>query len=222
MKYVLGRCAAGAAILFGLALHGVLSALIRVFDRGPVFYRARRLGLNGIPFDMLKYRSMKVGSRPVLGEGFKVVVESGDARVSTLGNWLRCGLDELPQLWNILRGEMSWVGPRPDEAWMLDHYGPSISERLMVRPGITGLAQILNSRENPTALGYAIDIWYRRHRSVSLDLWIMAMTPLYIAGFLSIGSRRLDVLRSSAEFQNLARACEQELSEALARTASAS
>jgi hypothetical protein len=157
---------------------------------------------------------MKMNAFPVLAAGFKVVVTDADPRVTFLGRWLRCGIDELPQLWNIVRGEMKWIGPRPDEAWALPHYGPVCKRRLSVFPGITGLAQVLDSRHLSTAEGFAIDLWYIAHRSFWLDAWIVLVTPLFMAGWRTLGRGRLKRLRCSPEFERHRQCCDSELSAA--------
>jgi hypothetical protein len=157
---------------------------------------------------------MKINAFPVMAAGFKVVVTDADPRVTFLGRWLRCGIDELPQLWNIVRGEMKWIGPRPDEAWALPHYGPVCKRRLSVFPGITGLAQVLDSRHLSTAEGFAIDLWYIAHRSFWLDAWIVLVTPLFMAGWRALGRGRLKRLRCSPEFEWHRQCCDSELSAA--------
>ncbi len=182
MRTLLGRAAAAAAVAAGWPLHLLISLAVRLGDGGPALYRARRMGRNGRIYDLLKYRSMKVGSRPVVAGDFKVVTVANDSRITPIGRFLRYGLDELPQLFNVLRGEMAWIGPRPDEPWMLPNYGPAVRGRLTVAPGITGLAQICDGRHLTTADSYALDLWYIRHRSLPLDLWIALATPVFIAG----------------------------------------
>jgi lipopolysaccharide/colanic/teichoic acid biosynthesis glycosyltransferase len=158
---------------------------------------------------------MHVNAAEIVTESFKTIVDQADPRVTRLGRWLRCGFDELPQLWNIVRGEMAWVGPRPDEAWMVPNYGPVCRRRTSVTPGITGLAQVLHSRNLDTPEGYAIDLWYITHRNFWLDLWIVAVTPLFMAGWRSIGSGRLRKLQSLKEFNDLHAICRAELAEAI-------
>jgi lipopolysaccharide/colanic/teichoic acid biosynthesis glycosyltransferase len=157
---------------------------------------------------------MKVNAPPLVGTGFKMLVVQQDPRVTSLGRWLRCGIDELPQLWSIVRSEMKWVGPRPDEVWMLPHYGPVCKQRLSVFPGVTGLAQVLDSRNIPTADGFAIDLWYIAHRSFWLDAWVMLVTPLFMAGWRTLGRGRLKRLRCSPEFERFRQCCDSELSAA--------
>jgi undecaprenyl phosphate N,N'-diacetylbacillosamine 1-phosphate transferase len=213
MISALGRFFAGLICFLGAPLHLCLSALIKQADGGPALYICRRIGRICISFNLLKYRTMHVNASEIITEGFKTIVTQTDPRVTRLGAWLRCGLDELPQLWNIVRGEMAWVGPRPDEAWMAPNYGPVCRRRVSVAPGITGLAQVLHSRNLSTAEGYAIDVWYIAHRSFWLDLWIIAVTPLFMAGWRSVGNRRLQNLRSLKEFDDLHAVCNAELTD---------
>jgi lipopolysaccharide/colanic/teichoic acid biosynthesis glycosyltransferase len=176
-------------------------------------HRSFRLGNQGAKFTLLKYRSMKTNVAHHLSFGLKMIVHEHDPRITSLGHWLRCGIDELPQLWNIARGEMMWVGPRPDPDWMLPHYGPTSCERLSVLPGITGFAQILNSRNLSTAEGYALDLWYLSHRRLWLDAWIILATPFFMAGWYSVGRFWLSSLRELSAFRELCNRCEDELAQ---------
>lgn len=207
----LGRAIAGLICIVGMPIHICIYTRIRTYDSGPALYRSRRLGKNGVCFSMLKYRTMKVDSPPIVTEGFKTVVIEADSRVTGPGAWLRCGIDELPQLWNIVRGEMAWVGPRPDEEWMLPNYGVQCGQRLLLVPGITGYAQVLNSRSVSTSEGYAIDLWYKAHRSIWLDFWIMIVTPFIIGGWRTVGANRLNKLRLKPEFEQIRQRCDAEL-----------
>ncbi len=206
-----GRAIAVIIIILGIPVHLLISALIRLLDSGPALYRCSRLGRAGISFQLLKYRSMTVNAPPVMSADLKMIVHDVDPRVTSIGKWLRCGIDELPQLWNIAKGEMSWIGPRPDTDWMLSHYGPICRKRLAVVPGITGYAQLLDSRFLTTAEGFAIDIWYLAHRTIGLDAWIVVATPAFMAGWHSIGKHHLARLRTTPEFIELCRLCESEL-----------
>lgn len=221
MTAVYGRLAAAAVMILGIPIHLLISLLVRLYDGGPALYRARRLGRHGRAYGLLKYRTMKVGSKPVIDGDFKVVTVTNDSRITPIGRILRCGIDELPQVYNVLRGEMAWIGPRPDEPWMLDHYGPAVRTRLVVRPGITGLAQVCDGRYLSTAQSYALDIWYIRHRSVWLNLWIILVTPLFIAGLCSVGARKFERIRNSREYMEIQHACTQELEKARSKAATA-
>jgi lipopolysaccharide/colanic/teichoic acid biosynthesis glycosyltransferase len=210
----IGRIVALLLCVLALPLHLVICMLIRLTDGHAAIYRCERLGRYGTPYILFKYRTMKMGCPPLLQSGFKAVVQKADPRVTTLGRFLRCGIDELPQLWNIVRGEMAWIGPRPDESWMLSNYGPNSRERLMIAPGITGMAQVLGSRNQPTAVGYAIDLWYKRHASFLDEIWVICATPLFILGWRSIGRQYLARLMYMPEFASLVTLCQAELDDA--------
>jgi lipopolysaccharide/colanic/teichoic acid biosynthesis glycosyltransferase len=172
---------------------------IRMETPGPALFRPKRLGLGGKVFRCNKYRTMRTGCEEKVSPDLKTIVEENDARVTGIGRVLRHGLDEIPQLINIIKGEMSFVGPRPDEAWMWPRYSEKLKERLSVRPGITGLAVVMDSRGLTTEEGYKIDIWYAQNQSLLLDLAIVLSTPFYVIGFRSLWSsmrkRILDDMR---------------------------
>ena len=209
-----GRLVAFLLCALALPLHLIICMLIRFNDGHAAIYRCERLGRAGIPYVLFKYRTMHVGCLPMVQSGFKAVVRKDDPRLTFLGRFLRCGIDELPQLWNIVRGEMAWIGPRPDESWMLPNYGPTSKERLMITPGITGMAQVLDSRNQPTAVGYAIDLWHKRHPNVLDDIWVICATPLFVLGWRSLGKQYLTNLMRVPEFTNLIFSCQAELDDA--------
>jgi exopolysaccharide biosynthesis polyprenyl glycosylphosphotransferase len=157
-------------------LFAVLSKLVQP---GPVFYRQERVGRNGKPFRMLKFRSMRVDAERITGPVFAV---SNDPRCTRLGGWLRRSCcDELPQLLNVLRGEMSLVGPRPERTFFVEQFRqciPHYDERHSVRPGITGWAQI-NGWRGDTRIKERLlfDLEYVRRRSLLFDLQILLRTP---------------------------------------------
>jgi lipopolysaccharide/colanic/teichoic acid biosynthesis glycosyltransferase len=154
-----------------------LSALaIKLGDRGPVLYRQHRVGFRGREFDLLKLRTMVVDAEKQ-GAGF--AVNRGDPRITRVGRALRrLSLDELPQLWNVLRGEMSLIGPRPTLAYQVELYTPRQRQRLDVKPGLTGWAQIHGRAQLPWDDRIELDVWYVEHRSLWVDLRILARTPL--------------------------------------------
>ena len=165
---------------FGLALASpVLAAAavaIKLEDGGPVFYRQRRVGLNGREFELLKLRTMDVGAER---RGAGLAVNEGDPRITRAGRVLRrLSFDELPQLWNVLRGDMSLIGPRPTLAYQVERYTPRQRRRLEVKPGITGWAQIHGRARLPWDERIELDVWYVEHRTPWLDLKILARTPL--------------------------------------------
>ena len=173
---------AGAAI--GLALAspflGAAALAIKLDDRGPVLYRQRRVGRDGREFELLKLRTMVVGAE---GQGAGWAVDRGDPRITRVGRALRrLSLDELPQLWNVVRGEMSLIGPRPTLQYQVEQYSPHQRRRLDVRPGITGWAQVQGRASLPWEERIELDIWYVEHRSPWLDAKILARTPLALFG----------------------------------------
>jgi lipopolysaccharide/colanic/teichoic acid biosynthesis glycosyltransferase len=157
---------------------------IRLTSRGPIIFRQDRAGLNGRPFAIYKFRSMieeaerqldkVVDVQHLLQPVFK---PERDPRVTPLGRWLRrFSLDELPQFWNVLRGEMSVVGPRPEELWIVELYDEVTRARLRVKPGITGYQQIrCRGTENMTVrLNH--DLYYIDHQSLFFDTYIILQT----------------------------------------------
>jgi lipopolysaccharide/colanic/teichoic acid biosynthesis glycosyltransferase len=163
----------------GLALASpVLAAAaiaIKLDDGGPVLYRQRRVGMDGEEFELVKLRTMKVGAERQ-GAGF--AVNEGDPRITRTGRVLRrLSFDEFPQLWNVVRGDMSLIGPRPTLAYQVEKYSPHQRRRLEVKPGITGWAQIHGRARLPWAERIELDVWYVEHRSPWLDLKILARTP---------------------------------------------
>jgi lipopolysaccharide/colanic/teichoic acid biosynthesis glycosyltransferase len=153
----------------------LLAALaIRIEGGGPVIYRQRRIGKHGTEFELLKLRTMVAGSDPV---GVGTVVTRDDPRVTRVGRFLRrLSVDELPNLVNVLRGEMAIVGPRPTIEAQVRDYTARQRRRLEVRPGITGWAQIRGRAGIPWEERIELDIWYVEHRSLGLDLRILGRT----------------------------------------------
>jgi lipopolysaccharide/colanic/teichoic acid biosynthesis glycosyltransferase len=152
----------------------IAAIAIKLGSRGPVFYRQRRVGLNGEEFEMLKLRTMAAGSDPV---GVGTVVTRDDPRVTKAGRVLRrTSLDEIPNLVNVLRGEMALVGPRPTIPAQVAGYTPRQHRRHEVLPGITGWAQVQGRAGIPWEERIELDVWYVEHRSASLDTRILAKT----------------------------------------------
>jgi lipopolysaccharide/colanic/teichoic acid biosynthesis glycosyltransferase len=169
---------AGASLGLVLAtpLLGAAALAIKLEDGGPVFYRQARVGRDGAEFELLKLRTMVVGAER---EGAGWAVDEGDPRITRVGRVLRrLSLDELPQLWNVLRGDMSLVGPRPTLAYQVEQYAPRQRRRLEVKPGITGWAQVHGRAALPWDERIELDVWYVEHRSAWLDLKILLRTPL--------------------------------------------
>jgi lipopolysaccharide/colanic/teichoic acid biosynthesis glycosyltransferase len=168
-----------AAVLLLLSPFLAIAALaIKLGSRGPVFYRQRRVGLDGVEFEMLKLRTMVRGSDPV---GVGTIVTRDDPRVTGAGRFLRrTSLDEVPNLVNVLRGEMAIVGPRPTIAAQVDDYTPRQRRRHEVLPGITGWAQVQGRAGIPWEERIELDVWYVDHRSAALDARILLRTAALV------------------------------------------
>jgi lipopolysaccharide/colanic/teichoic acid biosynthesis glycosyltransferase len=171
---------AGSALVVASPLLGLAALAIKLEDGGPVLYRQTRVGLHGEDFELLKLRTMVVGAER-LGAGF--AVNEGDSRITHVGRVARrLSLDELPQLWNVLRGEMSVIGPRPTLRYQVERYTERQRRRLDVKPGLTGWAQINGRARVPWDERIELDVWYVEHRSPMLDLRILLRTPLALFG----------------------------------------
>lgn len=166
--------AVGLVVLSPLLL--LIAIVVRLGSPGPVFHIDERLGRYGRRFRLIKFRSMHVGSAPRFNNDGSMRVEEKDPRVTGIGRFLRLGFDELPQLWNVLVGEMSLVGPRPDPIWALERYAPGDEVRMQLRPGITGLAQVLGRTNIPWRDRLEIDRRYVRDCSLALDLRVIFLT----------------------------------------------
>jgi lipopolysaccharide/colanic/teichoic acid biosynthesis glycosyltransferase len=167
---------AGLALVAASPLLGLGALAAKLEDGGPVLYRQTRVGKDGTAFELLKLRTMVVGAE-TMGAG--MAVNEGDVRITRTGRILRrLSLDELPQLWNVIRGEMSVIGPRPTLHYQVEQYGPRQRRRLEVKPGITGWAQVHGRASLPWEERIELDVWYVEHRSSWLDVKILAKTPL--------------------------------------------
>ena len=165
-----------AALMLVLAAPLILLAAIaiRLESRGPVVFRQRRVGLDGRPLDLWKLRTMVAGAE-AMGAGIYVL--EGDPRITRAGRLLRrYSLDELPNLVNVLRGEMAIVGPRPTVQEQVDRYTDRQRRRLEVKPGITGWAQVNGRASLPWPERIELDVWYVDNRSLALDVRILLRT----------------------------------------------
>jgi lipopolysaccharide/colanic/teichoic acid biosynthesis glycosyltransferase len=175
VKRALDVAGASVGLLVSAPFLAAAAAAVKLEDRGPILYRQRRVGKDGREFDLLKLRTMVVGAER-LGAGY--AVDEGDPRITRAGRVLRrLSVDELPQLWNVVRGDMSLVGPRPTLAYQVERYTERQRRRLEVKPGITGWAQIHGRAALPWSERIELDVWYVEHRSFLLDLRILARTP---------------------------------------------
>lgn len=153
---------------------------IRLESRGPAIYRQRRSGLHGREFDVLKLRTMVDGAEHI---GAGLAVNEDDARITRVGTFLRrTSLDELPNLLNVLRGEMSLIGPRPTLPVQVAQYTERQRGRLAVKPGLTGWAQVNGRASLPWSERIELDLYYIEHRSLALDLQILWRTPAMVLG----------------------------------------
>jgi len=185
LKRVLDLAIAVPALLLLAPLLLVLALIVRIDAGGPVLFRQTRLGQGGKPFDIYKFRTMTV-----MENGDTVVqAKAHDVRVTRSGTWLRAtSLDELPQLLNVIAGDMSLVGPRPHARAHDKHYAGLIADyglRQAVKPGITGWAQVNGHRGETPALDdmrarVDFDIWYAKNAGLLLDLKILARTPFEV------------------------------------------
>jgi lipopolysaccharide/colanic/teichoic acid biosynthesis glycosyltransferase len=170
---------AAALLVVTAPLLAVAAVAIRLESKGPVFYRQRRVGRHGHPFELLKLRTMVPGAE-AMGAGIYVL--EGDPRITRSGRVLRrFSLDELPNLINVLRGDMAIVGPRPTVQEQVDRYTERQLRRLEVKPGITGWAQINGRTSLPWPERIELDVWYVEHRSLRLDLRILARSARMLA-----------------------------------------
>jgi lipopolysaccharide/colanic/teichoic acid biosynthesis glycosyltransferase len=174
-KRLLDVTLAATALLVLLPLFVVLAFIVRLKLGSPMLFRQQRPGLYGQPFMMFKFRTMS-DARDAAGNLLPDAM-----RLTRFGRWLRStSLDELPELINVLRGEMSLVGPRPLLMQYLPHYTPEQSRRHMVKPGLTGWAQVNGRNGLGWEQKFAYDVWYVAHQSLWLDLKIIALTVLKI------------------------------------------
>jgi lipopolysaccharide/colanic/teichoic acid biosynthesis glycosyltransferase len=172
--------AAGTGLVVASPLIAAAAVAIKLEDRGPVLYRQTRVGKDGRDFELLKLRTMIVGAET---QGAGYAVDQGDSRITRIGRLLRrTSLDELPQLWNVVRGDMSLIGPRPTLRYQVDSYTERQRRRLEVLPGITGWAQIRGRATLSWDERIELDVWYVEHRSPLIDLRILLRTPLALFG----------------------------------------
>jgi lipopolysaccharide/colanic/teichoic acid biosynthesis glycosyltransferase len=166
---------AGTALILTSPVLGIAALAVKLEDGGPVLYRQRRVGKDGGEFELLKLRTMVVDAER---QGAGYAVDRGDPRITRAGRVLRrLSVDELPQLWNVLRGEMSLVGPRPTLRYQIERYTERQRRRLEVKPGLTGWAQIHGRASVPWDDRIELDVWYVEHRSPWVDLKILSRTP---------------------------------------------
>jgi lipopolysaccharide/colanic/teichoic acid biosynthesis glycosyltransferase len=171
---------AAVALLATAPLIALAMLAVRLESRGSPLYRQLRIGLDGRAFEMLKLRTMVAGAESI---GAGLAVNEGDPRVTRVGAILRrTSIDELPNLLNVLRGEMSLIGPRPTVPAQVEQYTPRQRRRLEIRPGITGWAQVHGRASLPWSERIELDLYYIEHRSPALDLKILLRTFQVVLG----------------------------------------
>lgn len=191
LKRALDVALGSIALVVSLPLMVMIAAAIKIEDRGPVLFRQRRAGLDGEPFAMSKFRSMHVGADARLSDYVElesldepVFKMKDDPRVTRVGSVLRrFSLDELPQIWNVVRGEMSIVGPRPEETAVVALYEPAHRIRLELKPGLTGPMQVFGRGDLSMEERLAVEVDYLENLSVMRDFRILAHTlPVIVRG----------------------------------------
>jgi lipopolysaccharide/colanic/teichoic acid biosynthesis glycosyltransferase len=184
LKRTFDATLAGAGLLASSPLWAIFAAAIRLEDGGPVFFRQDRVGLGGRTFEALKFRSMRPDAEAMTGA---MQATENDPRVTRIGRFMRAtAMDELPQLWNILRGDMSFVGPRALRPGEIEAGAngrltrleevPGFEHRIKVRPGLTGLAQVYAPRDVPRRQKFRYDRLYVDRRSWKLDLRLLLLS----------------------------------------------
>jgi lipopolysaccharide/colanic/teichoic acid biosynthesis glycosyltransferase len=171
---------AGAALVFFSPVLAVAMLAIRLESPGSPIYRQRRVGLNGEEFDVLKLRTMVTGAEHI---GAGMAIDEGDTRITRVGAFLRrTSLDEIPNLINVLRGDMAIIGPRPTIPVQVAQYTERQRGRLAVKPGLTGWAQVNGRAALPWPDRIELDLWYIEHRSWRLDFQILMRTARMVLG----------------------------------------
>src|ERR1700754_5046992 len=174
LRRVFDVLVSGTVLLLSIpVLLGAMLA-IRLESRGGAIYRQPRIGKNGAPFDVLKLRTMVSGAEKM---GAGLAVDDGDSRITNVGALLRrTSIDELPNLVNVLKGEMSIIGPRPTVPVQVEQYTDRQRGRLALKPGITGWAQVNGRASLPWPERIELDLWYAEHKSIRLDIKILWLT----------------------------------------------
>ena len=190
MNRALDVIVASAGLLVTSPILLAAAVAIRLDSPGPVLYRHLRVGRDGVPFELWKLRTMVVGAEH---QGAGLYIVDRDPRITRVGRLLRrLSLDELPNLLNVLQGDLSIVGPRPTVAVQVDRYTPHQRRRLEVRPGITGWAQVHGRTSLTWPERIELDVWYVDHRSLALDLRILARTVRLLATGQGLYSSELE------------------------------
>ena len=168
----------GAAlfVVLGIPIFGIVSLMIKLDSSGPILFKQKRVGMGGNLFEMYKFRTMRIDASPYHFSP----KNPNDSRITRFGRFLRrTSLDELPQLFNVIQGDMSLVGPRPEMPFIVEQYTPRDSERLQVKPGLTGLWQLSGDRAFLIHENLEYDLYYIQHRNFFMDLAILLHTSIF-------------------------------------------
>lgn len=177
LPQVLNRLGAATALVVTSPLLGVAAIAVRATMGRPVLFRQERAGRHSQPFELVKFRTMR-SPRP--GEDGP---EFDRVRLTRVGRFLRAtSIDELPSFWNVLTGDLALVGPRPLPVRYLARYSPEHARRHDVRPGVTGLAQVIGRNQLSWEQKFDLDVWYVQHRTVRLDIKILLQTAVKVLG----------------------------------------
>lgn len=189
-KLILDKIGAVFLLLATFPLLLATAICIYLEDGRPIFFRQLRVGKDGKPFRIFKFRSMKKGADK---DPRSLLADEKNPYITKVGRFLRkWSIDELPQIFNVLWGDMSLVGPRPTLPYQVRKYNETQKRRLLVKPGMTGWAQIHGRNEIPWAERIRLDLWYVEHRSFWLDLYILFRTPSVVLRGEGVFGVRLD------------------------------
>lgn len=192
IKYIYERIISLIALILILPLLTFIALLQKIFNPfSPIFYSCKRLGMNGKVFRLYKFRTMIVNAPELRSLDNKLITYTNDNRVTFFGRFLRLGFDELPQLINVLKGDMCLIGPRPDIPEEYYNYNKRQMIRITVLPGITGLTQVLDGRSLHNLDNYELDVRYVLQSKFSLDIKIILLTLPYSLGLKKIGQKYL-------------------------------
>jgi len=187
LKYFIEWSIAFIATIVLSPLFLIIGILEKLQDGGPVFYISKRIGRRGKEFKFYKFRGMVIDAKPIISSDLKYITIDNDPRITTLGRVIRLGFDELPQLFNILKGDMCLIGPRPFPPWEFHENGPQYDrreiKRLDVLPGIAGLTQLLDGRSLHYRDNYELDVRYVENSNLITDILIFIFTIPYIFGY---------------------------------------
>lgn len=177
IKHILDKIFALILLILLSPILVILSIMVKVDSKGPIIFKQKRLGKNGVIFEMYKFRTMYVDAPDLRNEDGSTFNSDDDPRVTKVGKLLRkTSLDELPQILNILKGEMSFIGPRPDLPDHFELYDENDKKKLYVKPGVTGYAQANGRNNNSWAQRIAMDIFYIENYSLLMDIQILFKT----------------------------------------------